>query len=230
MGLLDLFSQKLNIKSDAGDDFDVLFNPNQYSISSGITLSEQARIGNTPLLQFTQSQRKKLNMELFWDTSVASVIDVLSGKLNEDVRNYTRKVANLMRIVPKTKRPPSCTIGWGDEASEQPQDADLKFIGVLTSLTTQFTYFHRNGNPLRARQTVEFTQFESPEKEGKDNPLPKSFPAQTYTVIEGDSLSSIAGNLWNDPGLWRLIAEENIIDNPKVLDSGLMLTIPPIED
>jgi len=45
-------------------------------------------------------------------------------------------------------------------------------------------------------------------------------------VVEGESLSKIAGELLGDPGAWRKIADLNNIDNPLKLEPGLSLLIP----
>jgi hypothetical protein len=159
-------------------------------------------------------------MTLFFDTS----------ETGEDVRNHTRKVAALLKVDRQADRPPICTINWGTEASVQPHDADFPFIGVLKTLRQQFIYFDQNGVPLRARLTVDFTQFELPADEQKREQRRTSFPEKTYTVIKGDTLSSIAGRLWNDPRMWRLIAEENNIESPRKLEPGQTLIIPEVKD
>ena len=47
-----------------------------------------------------------------------------------------------------------------------------------------------------------------------------------YEVERGDTLWSIAGKLWGDPSLFRLIAEENQLENPSVLRTGMVLRVP----
>jgi hypothetical protein len=53
-------------------------------------------------------------------------------------------------------------------------------------------------------------------------------PASTRTVRTGDSLYSIAGEVWEDPFLWPilLVANDDAITDPDYLRPGARLTIP----
>ena len=42
----------------------------------------------------------------------------------------------------------------------------------------------------------------------------------------GDTLSSVAGALYQDPAAWRDIARANQIDDPRSLEPGRELAIP----
>ena len=47
-------------------------------------------------------------------------------------------------------------------------------------------------------------------------------------MVEGETLSAIAGRLYEDPRLWRPIAIANGIVNPRSLATGQSLTIPAL--
>ncbi|NMB00776.1 MAG: LysM peptidoglycan-binding domain-containing protein [Firmicutes bacterium] len=47
-----------------------------------------------------------------------------------------------------------------------------------------------------------------------------------YTVKKGDTLWSIAQDLWGDPSLFRIIVEENNIKNPSNIAVGTVLRVP----
>jgi proteasome lid subunit RPN8/RPN11/LysM repeat protein len=56
---------------------------------------------------------------------------------------------------------------------------------------------------------------------------PSSVPRYIeYVVQRGDTLWSIAGDLWGDSSLFRLIAEENDISNPASIGVGTVLRVP----
>ncbi|MEN2383876.1 MAG: LysM peptidoglycan-binding domain-containing protein [Gloeotrichia echinulata DEX184] len=48
----------------------------------------------------------------------------------------------------------------------------------------------------------------------------------THIVKRGDTLSSIAAQLYRDPRRWRIIAEANNLDDPRHLEIGTTLSIP----
>jgi nucleoid-associated protein YgaU len=47
-----------------------------------------------------------------------------------------------------------------------------------------------------------------------------------YTVREGDTLASIAANLWGDSALWYKIAEANGLTGQAALSEGQTLNLP----
>ncbi len=213
--------EKLTLKNqDTGESFQVLFNPAEYTVEDGNSWEEQKREGRKPELQFTGQSLKTLSMELFVDTY----------EQRQDVRTYTGKIARLLAVSTTAsdgKRPPVCELSWGPL---DPGAGDFPFVGVLESLKQQFVLFLSDGTPVRARLSVSFKEFKSPEEQEQEQPRRGSFPAQTHTVQAGETLSGIAGALWRKPELWRLIAETNRIDDPRALVPGVVLAVPAISD
>jgi hypothetical protein len=122
--------------------------------------------------------------------------------------------------VGKKPRPPICEITWGSA----PETLHFPFRGVVTGLTEKFTLFDGDGTPLRAELGVTFTEFEPPKNDQKETD-----PEFTTRVVNsGDTLSSIAAEMYSDPALWRLIAEENSVEDPRSIQIGRMLRIPGI--
>jgi nucleoid-associated protein YgaU len=211
--------EKLKMKNeDTGEAFAVLFNPSEYSIDSAAKWKEQEKKGQPPELQYTGSERKKLAMELFFDTY----------EQQTDVREHTVKVGNLLVFNKEKHRTPKVTLSWGREAPGGPF-ADFPFTGVLESFKQQFTLFMSDGTPVRAKVSVSFLQFSLTEQELKKNEAHSADKTKTYLTKQGDTVSGIAGLFYKDPTQWRHIAEANDIDNPRELTAGLALTIPSFE-
>ena len=212
--------EKLKItNTDSNDEFEVLFNPSEYTFESSSKWEEQKGNRRPPELQYTGGERKKLSMDLFVDTYETS----------QDVRQYTAKFAQLLVVTTDNgnsgKRPPVVQLSWGPANP----DSGFPFVCVLASLKQQFVLFASDGTPVRAKLSVQFTEFSLPVQDEQKDPRRGSSPAQTYTVRARDTLAGISNSVWQDPTQWRLIAEQNSIDNPRILTPGTTLVIPTVQ-
>jgi nucleoid-associated protein YgaU len=211
--------EKLKIKNeDSGEEFSVLFNPTEYSIDGASKWQEQEKRGQKPELQYTGGDRKKLSMDLFFDTYEAQT----------DVREHTVKIGNLLVFNKEKHRPPKVTLSWGQPAPGG-AFAEFPFTGVLESLKQQFTLFLPDGTPVRAKLSVSFIQFSLTEEELKKNEQHSADKTKVYRVRQGDTVSGIAALFYKDPSQWRHIARANDIDDPRTLETGRILQIPAYE-
>lgn len=194
-----------------GKEIPVLFNPTEYTLDKS---NEFANINipglDSPLLQFTRGGLQTLTMDLFFDTY----------EKDEDVRNYTKKVIDLMEIDEKLHAPPVCKFIWG---------GGIEFICVISKISKKFTMFNSNGIPVRATLSVTFNEYKT-ETSVKERSLESRDRTKHYTLKQGDSLWLIAAKEYGEPTMWRAIAEANKIDNPRMLESGKAVIIPPLEE
>jgi nucleoid-associated protein YgaU len=205
----------------------VPFNPKDYSIGKSVQWPQQAysfsqsydgrqadRKKNAPGLTFGGGESRVLSLELFFDTTEER------NPFKVDVRNLTNQLVALTRIEPHQGRPPVCMVDWGH--SPAGHNSDFPFTGVVSQLNQQFTLFRSDGTPVRASVSLSFTEYLDPEKD-----LRITDPEfTTWMVRRGDTLSSIAGELYGDPGQWRQIAVTNNLDNPRTLVIGARLKVP----
>ena len=214
--------EKLKIKNeDTREELSVLFNPTEYTIEDASKWSDQEKMGQKPELHYTGGERRKLSMELFFDTYESQT----------DVREHTNNIATLLgaTVIEKEKhRPPKLTLIWGGP-SPGGSHYDFPFTCVMTSLKQQFILFKSDGTPVRAKLLVSFIEFTLPEEELKKNERSSADHTKTYIVKTGDTVSGIAGLFYNDPRKWSHIATENNIDNPRILEPGMVLFIPRVE-
>lgn len=210
--------------------FDVLFNPNSYSIVKPVTWTQQSVSGegigaaatatathrglDAPPLEFGGGGSRTLTLQLFFDVTEGGA----DGRTT-DVRAETNKIVALTRIERDQGHPPVCRVSWGRAA---PQNMDFPFDGVVTNLTQNFVLFRASGEPVRANLTVVFTEFIDPEQNKRETDPDLT----TYLVKRGDTLSAIAAKLYRDPSQWRVIAAANGIDDPRHLRIGVRLAIP----
>ena len=192
-----------------GEQFFVMFNPEEYSLNKDNNFASQAIPGlSSPILQFVNGNLRTLEMELFFDTTDART----------DVRDQTKKVTDLLKIAPELHAPPVLRVSWGS----------LELRCVLTRANQKFVKFLEDGRPTRARITVSFSEFIDPEREAKEVNRQTADSTKVYTVKRGDTLSGIAVRFYEDPSLWRPIAIANGIDDPRALEPGQELHVPSL--
>lgn len=92
-----------------------------------------------------------------------------------------------------------------------------------------------SGDPQTAQEILDKLvekglRFLEPSDEPAPEPPPQPPPPErTYTVQPGDTLSSIARQVYGNAGLWRIIfeANRNILSDPSLIRPGQILKIPP---
>lgn len=206
--------------------FDVLFNPNSYSITKPVSWTQQSSAANSaspgafsthreldaPPLVFGGGGARVLSLQLFCDVSEGPITDV---------REITNKLVALTRIESglSQPQPPVVQLSWG---SPGPVGSDFPFTGVVTNLQQSFVLFRSTGEPVRANLTLSLTEFIDAEQNQRETDPDLT----TYTVKRSDTLSAIAQRMYRDPTLWRVIADANGLDDPRRLVVGARLTIP----
>ena len=194
-----------------------LFNPNEYTFSKrNVWNPDEVKGRNIDYLEFVGGKSMTLKMQLFFDTYV----------LGEDVRDYTNRIWNLMRVNPDLEdhssckgRPPKVEFHWGSTWS---------FQAVITDITQKFTMFRYDGVPVRATLDVTFLQIQEEGKYPGQNPTTVGQPGYKRRVVnEGDTIDWIAHEEYGDSTMWRFIADTNHLDDPLRLKPGQVLAIPP---
>jgi LysM repeat protein len=188
---------------------EVMFNPEEYTLSRDNNFASQAIPGlSSPLLQFVHGNLRTLEMELFFDTF----------EQHRDVREVTQQVVGLLDIDPELHAPPVLRVAW----------ASLQFRCVLARASQKFILFFPDGRPARAKISVSFQEFVDPGRENREVKRQTANFSKAHAVVQGETLSAIAGRFYQDPRQWRPIAIENALDDPRALTVGQTLLIPPL--
>ena len=209
----------------AGTRFEVLFNPAEYSIEKGNTFQSTSLPGlATPVTQFVTGNADTLSMELYFDTYSASS---RHGEvtLREDVRHYTRKIANLMEIDPTLHAPPICEFIWGPPIGTP---ENLQFRGILEKVSQKFTYFLDDGTPVRETLSVSFKEYKTVEQQLSELKCQSADRTKLREFKDGDAVWLYAAHEYGDPELWRVIADHNQLENPRIVAPGTKLELPPL--
>lgn len=191
---------------------EVLYYPTEYSMEKSNKYSEVDVPGlETPYIQYSKGNSGSVSMEVFYDTY----------ENDTDVRDYSNQLSDLLKIDPDLHAPPPLSFIWGMPATEP-------FTCVLEKVSTKYTMFSSNGYPVRARLNITLKEFKTALNTRETS---KQSPDKTKTYItkRGDSLWLIASEKYGDPSIWRPIADKNKIKNPRFIEPGIELLIPPLE-
>ena len=194
-----------------GDIIECKFNPPEYSTQRRANYGELKATGSgASVQQFVDGGATRLSMELFFDTS----------EEQEDVREeYVDMFDILLDVDPELHAPPICQFVWGN---------GLAFTALVESIDKRFTMFLPSGIPVRARVDVTFTEYRTSEYHQAEVDPESTDKTKSWTVTEGDTLWLIASKEYGSSSYWRTIAQANDIDNPRQLETGATLELPPL--
>ena len=212
--------------SREGERIEVLFNPADYSIEKGNTFQSTSLPGlATPVTQFVTGNADTLTMELFFDTYTSSQLRHPTVVPREDVRKYTRRLTRLLDVDPKLHAPPIVQFIWGPPIGSP---EGLQFTAIIEKISQKFTFFLDDGTPVRATLGVTFKEYKTVEQQLQEIGRQSADRTKVAVFREGDSLWMFAAEEYNDPGQWRVIADKNALDNPRLIAPGTELELPPL--
>lgn len=203
-----------------GQVIEVLFNPAEYSFDRSNAFKATAVPGlGSPLIQFINGEADQLSMELFLDdyTDPASR---QTTAIKQSVEARLKVLSDLLNIDRDLHAPPPLRFSWGP----------FEFTSVIEKLGRKVSLFQPDGKPARARLSVNFKEYRTL-RDQMNSPRRESPDTRKRRVMIGkDSLWALAAREYNDPAQWKLIAEENDLDDPREITPGQWLILPPLEN
>ena len=161
------------------EEFDVQFNPTEYTMSKSAVIAEIGIPGlDSPLQQYVRGESEKLTLDLFFDET-----DNGMGESATSVDKRVESFYQLIKIQPKTHALPRIQFVWGEDRS---------FQAVVESIQRKYTLFSPTGVPLRATLTVSFREYKTLEAQIKEFKLESPDFTKQRMVRRGETLSSIA--------------------------------------
>lgn len=205
----------LSPKSKDETELVFMFNPTQYKLSQSVKIDRTKSIWNAGgSAEYLGTGPMILSMELFFDDFASARGDV-TPKISKLLE---WQMPNDIDEVP----PPLVKFQWGNKQLDD-------FTGVITQLDINYTVFRRDGVPLQAKVSITV--------EGALTLVPGTNPTshavdmrRIHTVIEGETIASVAYAELGRPSYWRAIAEVNGIDDPLRVKPGQALLIPSAAD
>lgn len=194
-------------------EIEVTFNPTEYSVEYSTSYQETAPPGlSNPIIQFVNGNTQVLSMDLLFDT--------YTDGGGSDVSERTRAFTDMLSIDGSLHAPPRVEFSWGV----------FTFKAVVEKISQKFTMFRSDGTPVRATLSVTFKQYRTI-AEQLANPRQNSTDKTKRRVFEShDSVWLLAAREYGETRYWRLIAAENRIEDPRRVEPGTVLTLPPLDD
>lgn len=208
-----------------GKSISCIFNPTEFTIQRSVNYAQHKIAGQErPALQYINGEAEILTFSLLFDTYsagtnsndakvIASTAAPDAAKV--DVRNYTDPIMKLTAINPDNHAPDLVQFVWGK----------MVYRGYINELSQKFTLFTFTGKPVRAVVDVSIIidkyKYDTKVRNSPDR-------TKARTVREGDKLYMFAYSEYGSCCEWRRIAQANDIDDPRRLDAGSNIIIPPI--
>jgi hypothetical protein len=217
------------------EDVPVQYNPTELSFTKAVQFAEIAIPGlDSPLQQFVRGQTEKLTLELFFDTT--------DGGMDSKALSVTTKTDlfyQLVKIDVRTHAPPLCEFHWNPQHFPGSGEAALGagygnqrrtcFRGVVESVTQKFTLFSPQGTPLRATLSLVMREYKTLDGQLTELNLQSPDHTRSYVIVAGDTLAGIAAKMYGQSSAWRHVADHNGILDPRRLQPGRVLELPPTE-
>ncbi len=204
-----------SVSSDPADSFTCQFNPESFTLTKTNKWKSTETTGkDTSKVSFGGGDAQEMTISLTFDTTstgdpVFEKYEVLYklGCVDSDSLDSTTQLGE----------PPWVMVQWGSY---------IGFAAVIKSLVEEYTMFRPDGTPIRAKVAIALKQVADDGSMGGQNPTSRSEPRRTWVVQEGQRIDWIAYNEYGESSAWRIIAEENGLDDPFRLKSGQVLRIP----
>ncbi len=197
------------------DEFEVMFNPQQYSLKYQIESDAVQGIGtagNSPSFKKIKPQ----------DLSLDFTIDG-TGATGQDV-DVPEKVSKFLDVAYKYKgdehRPRYLKVAWGT----------LVFKCILDSASVKYTLFDSSGMPIRAKISATFNGFIEDELRAAEQDDTSPDLTHQRTVNEGDTLPLMCYRIYGDSKYYLQVAAANNLTNFRNLETGQQIYFPPLND
>lgn len=206
---------------DKGKTIGVLFNPTEYSFERSISFKATPVPGlRSPLVQFVNGESDRLSVDLFLDDYTDPEGPTsLQQKERNPVSKRIAELSKLLEIDRDLHAPPPVRFNWGP----------MEFNAVIEKLGRKVTKFHPDGTPARATLSVSFKEYHTLRKQLEEPRRESADKSKRRVVVGRERLWSIAAREYEDPKEWTRIADANDLDDPREVESGDWLVIPPIE-
>ena len=209
LGIVKPVKASLICKGDVtppnAEPIDCMFNPTEYSLTQTVSVKRtESPIAQGGIAEYRGTNAMTFKAKLFFDA-----FDDYSGDITPTISRLLDWTKPIEKLNEEHKAcPPLIGFEWG----KNPQ---LKnFRGFLTSVGISYKLFRRDGTPIRADvditiegETVDFGKPAPTEGTGTNPTSRASGSRRIHTVIDGESIQTVAYRELGKPTYWRAIAD-----------------------
>lgn len=197
------------------DEFEVMFNPQQYSLKYQIESDAVQGIGTSG----SEPSFKKIKPQ---DLSLDFTIDGTGA--SGQYTDVPKKVSKFLDVAYKYKgdehRPRYLKISWGT----------LVFKCILDSASVKYTLFDSSGTPIRAKISATFNGFIEDQLRAAEESSTSPDLTHRRTVQKGDTLPLMCYRIYGDSKYYLQVAAANNLANFRNLKTGQQIYFPPLSD
>ncbi len=207
--------------ADKGKVIAVLFNPTEYSFERSNSYKATPVPGlSSPLLQFVNGEADHLSMDLFLDDYTDPTGPTsLQQRENAPLAKRLADMSKLLDVDRDLHAPSPVRFNWGP----------MEFSAVIEKLGRKVTMFHPDGSPARVTLSVSFKEYSTLRQQLEDPRRESVDKTKRRVVIGREQLWWVAAREYDNPHEWMRIAEANDLDDPRDIEPGDWLFLPPME-
>jgi hypothetical protein len=200
--------------------FTTPINPETFTKTNHIELETSrghGRPGTNPKYKSTKPEEIKIEFVLDGTQTMEGYVDQYKKmEVHKQIEAFTNCV---YKYEGKIHRPRFLILRWGSE---------IRFPCVLSHLDINFSLFHPNGNPLRAKITATFLKYET--EKAVTAAAKMSSPDLTHQrrVKQGDRLDLMTYKIYNTPNYFLQVARANNLGTVRRLKPGIEMFFPPL--
>lgn len=201
-------------------DFTAPINPDSFSKNFKIEHDVKRASGNSGQeVKFKATAPEELKLDFIFDGT--GTMEGYTGKYREmSVHDQLQEfITTIYTFDGNIHRPKFLLLVWGTE---------IRFRCVLTNLDINYTLFHSDGSPIRAKASCTFLDYVAKEERlAKEN---RRSPDLTHyrKVKQGDRLDLMTHRIYNNPSYFMQVARVNGLTTIRELKPGTELYFPPI--
>jgi hypothetical protein len=199
----------------AGSPYSVMINPDAIKWQRSVEYNEQQAANTSSASQkYKSTPSDKVNFDIVIDCT--GIVDAKRTDMATEIQALETIVFTYNGQI---HRPNFVKIQWGK---------DITFKGVLTSFDISYSLFKPDGSPLRAKISLSFSQYISPQTVQELDKPQSPDVSHLVTVTAGMTLPQLCQQVWHNEAYYIQVARFNDLNKFRNLEGGKKLLFPPL--